>query len=404
MRYATGDKRLIKEINRASILKLIRDKESISRAEIAKTLGLTSATISSGISDLMRQGIVREAGMGDSSGGRKPVLVELDKRQMFFVGVDIHKDGVKVAIVNINGKILYCDEYPLRGVDDDLKDQVNAAICQVREKSKIDADRLYGIGIGMHGVVDISRDITVFAPAMALRDVVVKPYVEQEQNLPVLIDNDANAMAVGELWFGHARNLRDFIFVSAGKGIGAGIMFNGQIYYGKSFTAGEIGHIRVSDNGRKCVCGRFGCLDTVAAERPLIQEVQEKIRSGADSVILDLLDGDLEHLDLNTIIRAAMLGDACAVAGLETVGRYLGIALSYVINILNPEGVILGGSLSQAGDIILQPLIRAAEDGSMAESVQDMTILCSATGENAGVIGAAAMVIQQYFEQVAKLP
>ena len=404
MRYATGDKQLIKEINRTSILNLIRDQELISRAEIAKILGLTPATVSSAVNDLVRRGIVKESGMGDSSGGRKPVLLGLEENRMYFIGVDIHKDGVKAAIVNIKGKILYSVERAFRGILDDLQGHVNATIREVRAISHLDSSKLYGIGIGMHGVVDIDNEITVFVPAMALRNVVIKPYVEREQKLPVIIDNDSNAMAIGERQFGNARGLENFVFVNAGKGIGAGIVLNGEIFYGKNFTAGEVGHIHVSDNGLKCVCGRYGCLDTVASERSMVNDFKNKLQSGIPSIVVELVDNNLERVNLDVIIQAARMGDAYATNALERAGHYIGIAMSYVINILSPESIVFGGSMSLAGDYILGPFIEAATKASMVESIEGVTIVPSATGENAGVIGAATMVIQQYLEEITKVP
>lgn len=403
MHYATGDKQLIKEINRSAILKLVWDKESISRAEIAKTLGLTPATISGGIAALIKQGIIREAGMGSSSGGRKPVLVELDENAMFFIGVDVHKDVVKAAVINIKGRIISGAELAFSKDENGLKECLNAAIHKVRAASGVQADKFYGIGIAMNGIVDINQDISVFVPAMDLRNVAIKPYIEQEQNLPVMIDNDANVMALGEQEFGKAKNLSDFIFINVGKGVGAGLVMNGKLYYGKSYAAGEMGHIRVCENGRKCVCGKHGCLDTVATEPGLLYDVKERIMNGEQSEMSEMVQGDLEQLTLQTVLTAADRGDECAQAALGQVGSYIGIAISYIINILNPERLIIGGSMSQAGAHMMKPLLHMAHDMSMAESIDGVDIILSSLGGDAGVIGAASMIIKQYLKDIVSV-
>lgn len=391
--YTTGDKQLIKEINKSSILQVIQEKGAISRAEISKILGLTPATISNNISELAAEGIVRESGVGTSNGGRKPILLQINEDGMFFIGVNIRKNGVEAAVVNLSGKIVTREERLFKDPLGAFEEDVLLAISQVRKKLD-GTKKLYGIGIGMHGIVDTKRNVSVFVPAMSRRNLELKSYVEKAEGLPVFIDNDANAMAMGESYFGQAKGAQNYFFLNVGRGIGAGLVLNGELYRGNSFAAGEIGHIRVAENGRKCVCGKYGCLDTVATEYSILRDVTELIQTGTPSVVTGLLGGELQNLSLETIQQAANLSDACVLGALRQMGKYIGVAVSYVVNILNPEMVILGGSMSIVGKYLLDSVIESATALSLKESSDGVRITLSSLGQDVGVIGAASLVIQ----------
>ncbi len=398
MSYITGDKQLIKEINKASIFQVVQDKGPISRADIAKILKLTSATVSSNMSELIQDGIVCEIGTGSSKGGRRPVLVAVSDDGVCFIGVDIHKDGVEAAIVTLKGRIVAVSERPFLHSDGDFEHDVLACIRAAREQA---ADRnIRGIGIGMHGIVDTTKNISVFAPAMSLRNFDLKSFIEKEERLPVYVDNDANAMAVGESWFGEAKQTKNYVFLNVGRGIGSGIVLNGEIFRGSGFAAGEIGHIRVVDNGVKCVCGKFGCLDTVATEYSVMRDIANSIQSGVKSEITELVDGDMKAITIETVMEAAKDGDSCTLDALSKAGRYIGVAVSYVINILNPDMVILGGSMSLLGEYMMDSLTDAAFTLSMKECADNVRIVVSSLLERAGVIGAATLGMRNMFRRI----
>jgi len=398
MRYNTGDKQLIKEINKASIFQVVHDLGPISRADVAKILKLTSATISSNMAELIEDGIVCEVGPGVSSGGRKPVLVMISDAGICYLGVDIHKDGVETAAVTLTGRVLATAERPFQHENGDFEHDVRACIRAVRDE--VHDREIRGIGIGMHGIVDTTKSISVFAPAMSLRNFDLKTFIEREERLPVFVDNDANAMALGENWFGQAKQIKNYVFLNVGRGIGSGIVLNGEVFRGSGYAAGEIGHIRVVDNGVKCVCGKFGCLDTVATEYTVIRDTINAINTGMESEVARLVQGDVGKINIQTIIDAAAAGDACVLDILRKTGRYIGVAVSYLINILNPDMVILGGSMSRLGEYMMDTISEAAYSLSMKECSDGVKIVLSDLREKAGVIGAATLGMRNLFPRV----
>lgn len=401
MKFKTGDKHLIREINKSLILKIVRERGPISRADIAPILGLNPATVSSNIKLLLNDRLIKEIGTGESSGGRKPILLALNEEFFNCIGVDVRKDKIIAAVLNLEGKIQNRVELPLKNLDckESIINDIIDAISRAKSECPVDDDCFFGIGVGMHGIVNFQNGISVYAPAFSWRDVNLKSILEQNFNIPVSMDNDARAMALGEKWFGIAKNKDNFVFLNVGSGIGSGIIINGELYRGKGYAAGEIGHIRVVENGVKCVCGKYGCLDTVATEKSLIKNIVESIQMGIKTDITDLVKDDLLKIDSQVVYKAAKAGDQLAIQSFEQIGRYLGIAVANVINILNPDMVIIGGKISLAGDFVFKPLIDTANILSMRDCIKNVQIVPSSLKENCGVIGAATMAIQNVFNE-----
>lgn len=396
MKYSTGDRKLIKEINKYLVFKIIQEHDSVSKPEISHILGLTPATVSTMVNELVAEGLVVEAGIGSSSGGRKPVLVKVNGGSMFFIGVAVHKGFVEAAVINLSGQIIekvirYFEE---GNRSEDYQNKILEAIELVNKKCGVPKEKIHGIGVGMHGIVDTRKGISIFAPAMLSRNINLKKLIEDKFDLHVYIQNDSRAMAIGEQWFGVARGVESFVYVNVGKGIGSGVIIKGELLDGHGYAAGEIGHFRVVDNGSKCVCGNYGCLDTVASEYSLIRDIVGKVQVGMPTMITDIVQEDISKISVQTILQAADAGDDVVIESLAQIGRYLGRAVSYVINMLNPDMVVIGGSLSVLGEYLLQPVIETASDLCMRECMDDVKIVLSKLKEDAGVVGGAAMVMQ----------
>lgn len=390
MEYQVGTKQLIKQINQTAILKVIREHEPISRADIAKILKLTSATVSSNIAELMEKGLVREIGTGESNGGRRPVLLTIDKEKTAIIGVDVHKTSVSCGLVNLAGVVLQSCAQEFSNPNGHYELDVLTCIEKVIKKNQNRV--ILGIGVGMCGIIDLNRCISLFVPASrTLVNFDLKAYLEENTGFEVHLDNDANAMAVGERWFGAARTAKNCLFLNIGQGIGSGILIDGEIYRGSGFAAGEIGHVRVQENGRKCVCGKRGCLDTVATEYSMLNQLREEIEKGRDT----LLKTKKDSLDIEGVLEAAESGDELTISVLSKIGTYIGRAVSYAVNILNPDLVIFGGSMSKLGDFILKPLKEEAVRLCMYESGKNTEFVLSELADDAGVVGAAALYIQE---------
>lgn len=397
MDFYAARKNLIKEINKTAILKVIRERENVSRADIAKITGLNKATVTNNINTLIKENIVIEKGAGDSKGGRKPILLELNKNAFYAIGVDMGIKEVRAAIVNLNGEIIDKIEYPYEMFDEDsIINSVKNVIDKLYDNKDL-RDLILGIGIGVHGIVNPFEGISLYAPKFNWENINIKNIIENQFNLPVFIDNDVRTMALGEKWFGAAKTAKDFVFINVGSGIGAAIFINGQIYRGKYFGAGEIGHISIVENGPKCSCGNFGCLEVMASGSALEKRVISDINLGKESIILNLVNDDLSKITGEVIYKAAILNDKLAIDALYDVGSYLGCAVSNLINILNPEMIIIGGGVSLSGDYLLKPLCSIAYKKSM-KSLSDKTIILSSSlKENCGIIGAATLVLDDFF-------
>lgn len=391
---------LIKKINNLTILNTVREKEPVSRADIAKITGLNPATVSSNVNELLKSGFVIETGSGESSGGRRPVMVQLNSRAFHVIGVDMGISKVKTAVMDFGGKISQkcVIHYPEETNERVIMCIIKQSIHNVMEKSGTDIGSIMGVGVGVHGIVNSDEGISVYAPAFRWRNVDIKSILKDEFDLPVFIDNDVRAMALGEMWFGAAKGVDDFVFINIGSGIGSGIMIGGEPYKGTSFGAGEIGHISIDDSGPKCNCGNYGCLEVMASGPAIARRMISQIKMGKNTLVTRLVNDDLSKVNGEAVYEAAKMGDAVATDILQETGRYIGIAISSVINILNPRLILIGGGVSMAGDFIFKPLIEVAKKKSLKDSGENVSILPAGLKEDCGVIGAAALVIKNFFQ------
>lgn len=396
-RMHTGSKAMIKAMNTSLILRLIREQGPISRAALSKLCGLTPATISSNLVDLLNGGIVREIGSGESSGGRKPTMLELDADARYAIGVDMGTTEVQAALVNLRGAVSERVRLPFGSKKEPQEIVAVIAEAVACVERQVERHRLLGIGMGIHGLVDSERGVSVYAPAFAWHDLALVEPFAQRFGVPVRIDNDVRAMALGEKWCGGARELHDFIMLNVGTGVGSGIYMNGQLLRGARYGAGEIGHVLMRNNGLPCFCGREGCLSTVASGPAIEAAARRALMQGTRSSLADM---PLEAVDGAEIHQAALAGDALAIDVLRDAGQCLGEALAMMVNVLNPQAVIVGGGVSRAGELVLGALRVALQDRAMPTHTEDLRIVRTALGDDAGVIGAAALLLGPFFEEI----
>lgn len=391
---------IIRKINNLTILNVVREKGPVSRAGIAKITGLNPATVSSNVNELLKDGLVIETGSGESSGGRRPVMVQLNSEGFHCIGVDMGISKVKTALTDLEGRISRKSIifYPEEADEQAIMDIIKQSIYDVLEKSGEERNSIIGIGIGVHGIANSKNGISVYAPAFRWRNVDIAKILGDEFQLPVFIDNDVRTMALGERWFGAARGVDDFVFINIGSGIGSGIMIGGELYTGTSFGAGEIGHISIDDSGPICNCGNYGCLEVMASGPAIVRRVINQIKIGKSTLVTGLVDDDLSKVSGEIIYEAAKMGDAVARDTLQETGRYIGTAVSNLINILNPRLILIGGGVSMAGDFIMEPLIEVAKKKSLKDSAENVSIMPAGLKENCGVVGAATLVIKDFFK------
>ncbi|MEW9669383.1 ROK family transcriptional regulator [Ammoniphilus sp. 3BR4] len=390
-----GSFQFMKSLNKSLILNVIRLDGPISRAEIAKKTNLTPPTVTNLVGELLESNLVIESDLGTSSGGRKPIMLRIHASAFHVIGIDVGASHLKVVSANLNAEIIdtLLVKMPNPITSENFLKLLVQSIETMLDKSGLQKDTILGIGVGMHGLVDPQKGVARYAPNLDLRQIPIREELETAFDLPVEIENDVRAMALGESWFGNGQGIDNFICINVGMGIGAGIILDNKLFTGSSFTAGEVGHTTIDPEGPKCSCGNYGCLQAIAAGPAIAARVQKEIRLGRESLITEVVCGDLGGITGETVHQAALQGDPLAIEALENTGRYLGIGVANLINILNPSRVILGGGVSKAGEFILGPMKETVEK----RALNSASICTVKLGDYGTAIGAATLVLKKLF-------
>lgn len=389
----TGDQSFVKELNKAIVLNIIRNQSPISRPAIARVSGLNKATISVLVDELIEGQMVNGLGPGESSGGRRPQLLMFNERAGYVAGVDLGVRSLFVALMDLKTHIQWKRRVafdPAVGPEACLEAVAELVEEGMRSLSPAPFG-LLGVGVGVPGLVDHPAGRLIFAPNLRWEDLPVRNWLQSRVQVPVYVDNEANAGAIGELWAGAAAGVRNLVYLSVGAGLGAGIILNGEIYRGSDGVAGELGHTTIDVSGPACSCGSRGCWEIYASEAALRNYV---LRSNGRSVMAGL---EPDAITISAVIGAAQQGDAVAIAALSAVGEYLGIGIANLVNAFNPSMVVIGSAMAKAGSLVTNPAGRTVEHRALAYPRSRTRIVSSALGEEACAIGAGAMVLQEQF-------
>ncbi|SES84390.1 ROK family protein [Anaerobranca gottschalkii] len=306
------------------------------------------------------------------------------------IGVDLGGTNIAAALVKKDGSIIKKISNPTEA--NKGKDVVITNLIATIEEllGYVDHNKkIKGIGIGIPGVCDIEKGLVKFAPNLFWENVEIVKILESKFNLPVFIDNDANAAALGEVWCGAGKGKRDIVCITLGTGVGCGIILNGEIFHGAGNGAGELGHITVKEDGPKCNCGNNGCLEVLVAAPAIAKKGKDALLKG-DTLLRDITD--LEKLTAKDVFDAAKKGDKICLDIIKDVANNLGLAIANVINILNPQMIIIGGGVAAAGDILFKPLEEVVAKRALKDLYKDVEIVPAQLGNDAGIIGAAALV------------
>jgi len=385
----------MKSQNQSTILNLIRLKEPISRAEIAKLTKLTKPTVGALVSELAERNLITEEKSDTAvAGGRKPIMLRINYSAYYVVGVYAAAEVIRVILTTMDGRMVFdykkdITELPSK---EEFIEMIKSSISYVMEETNVEKNQILGIGFAMHGLVDPDNGIAIFSPHLHLEDIHLKEILEKEFSIPVIVENDVRALAIGESWFGQGQEISDFICISVGRGIGSGIVINNEIYKSSFNTAGEIGHTIVNINGPRCQCGNHGCLEAYASEIAIIDRARRKLQEKTDSVMTE------NELSIPVIFRAAKEGDELAKKILVDSGESLGIATANLINILKPTKIILEGSIFEEGDILLSRVRDMVQKYTIRSSKEEVSIVCSELGKKGMVLGAVALVLREMFK------
>lgn len=313
-------------------------------------------------------------------------------RWHWIVGVDIGGTNLRVGLVPFDGgdpvAVMNAPTRPERGPEE----VVESVVTMVRTAiTTVDAERVAGIGVGAPGPLDQGRGVVLETPNLGWRDVPVAELIARGTNLAVVLDNDANCFAYGEWWLGAGRRTERLIGLTLGTGIGGGIVLGGEIYRGTSDAAGEVGHMSIDFDGRRCACGSRGCVEAYASGSAIAARAAEGIVNGADSKLSALADGDQVRITAEDVCEAAAEGDGYALQILDETARILGVAIANLIHIFNPGIIVIGGGVAAAGELLFAPLRAEAELRAFRSAVAVCRIVPAELPATAGLIGAAGV-------------
>jgi N-acetylglucosamine repressor len=388
--------------NRATIFRSVREAGAISRAELARHSGLNPATVTNIVRELILEGLVEEAGYSGSSGGRRSELLRVRANHSYVVAVSLGRRSIEGMLTDLDMREVTECRLTSTSLAHPVEITLPALLALIRDlisRSGVPPSRVRGIGICAPGPLNARRGLLLTPPNFPnWGRTPLRQIVEQETGLPTFIDNDANAGALAERWFGIARSMDNFVYILAGAGVGSGIVINGDIYRGEHDVAGEIGHCTIDMNGPRCDCGNCGCLEMYAAPTAIEQRVLRAVESGERTLALDLAEGNPDLITFELIVNAAREGDTLARRVLLDMIDALGVGVVNVVNSFDPEAVILGGRLTLAEDLVVERLQEIVADRAMANESRPVSVRLSALRSEAAVIGAYSLVLRELFQ------
>jgi glucokinase-like ROK family protein len=381
----SGSLRSLRELNRGRVIDVLRDRGTASRAEIARTTGLSRSTVSSIVSDLIDAGLVAEhegAGVAHGEhGGRPPVLLSLERSAGLALGVDFGHTHLRVAVSDLSHEVLAEKSRDL-DVDHSADQGLDSAVelvDRVLKQAKAERQRVLGVGMGLPGPITSSGAVGSSAILPGWVGVDAAAEMRKRLEVPVHVENDANLGALAESVWGSGKGFRDLVYVKLSSGVGAGLLLGGRLYHGTGGTAGEIGHTVVQPSGSICRCGNRGCLETVASAKAVAEEL-----SGSRN----------EPVSVKRLLELAGDGDPATVRLIAEAGREIGVAAANLCNLINPERVIVGGDLSAAGELITEPIAESIRRYAILSAAEQVSVVPGVLGDRAELLGALALVVQ----------
>ncbi|GAB3055987.1 ROK family transcriptional regulator [Virgibacillus ainsalahensis] len=386
-----GTFQFMKSVNKSIILNKIRTSEPISRAQIAKETKLTPPTVSSIVKELLEQGIVRESYLGVSKGGRKPTMLLINSEAFYVIGVDAGPETVDCILADLSGKII---DRTSSGVHTPITNDEFITILKQNVQKLMQAwqssqEKIIGIGVAMHGVVDVETGTSLVAPNLNLKDIPIKAELEKAFAVTVNVENDARAMALGESWFGGHGNVESMVAVNIGRGVGSGVVIHGKLYHGEQDIAGEIGHMTIDMNGAICACGNPGCLQTFATGPAIAERTREKGEEFSDPE----LTGEKVH-------KLAVKGNETCVEILEETGKIIGIGLTNLIHLINPGKIVLGGGVMKGEKFILPSIKQTVAERALTIDAKQTEITVTKLEDDATIMGAVSLLLVELFDPV----
>ena len=394
------DKFAMAQMNRSMVFDLIRRKGPISRAEIARTIGLSIPTVMKITEEFSHKQFVQDVGKGESSGGKRPELLELVPDSKYIIGVGVGRSKTNVLMMNLAGEVFIREIMETGGtaVPEVWISRLIQVIENVIRESGLSRKQILGMGIGMPGILDEKSAKVLFSPDFKWENVDMLTPIRERFKMDITIENANRALAMGEYYFGAGVDSRNFLVVNLGHGIGSAIMREGEFYRGSSGSSGEIGHIILEKNGPKCNCGNLGCLEAIASGNAIARDAKIAVLEGNATKIMELVNEDINRIEAKTVFEAARLGDRLAIQITERAMQYIGIGLANYINLMDPDLIILFGGLTNAGDIFLKKVKEVLRERQMKFAGRQVKLVISQMGENGTAVGSASLVLKKFIK------
>ncbi len=398
---ASASTQTLKEINKSIVLSTIHSHGPISRSEIAEISHLSLATVTNMVTELLKEEIVIETGYQESRGGRRSVLVEINPEGSFLVGVELGETGITSLVTNVKLETKVLKKTVLDETENRPDTIISAIVTSVQSalsEADVPMEKVLGIGIGVPGLVERDKGISIFAPNWGWHDVPIKEKIEEALGIVTYVDNGAKVMALGEKWFSAAQGANNVIVLILGTGLGAGVIVNGQMCRGATESAGEWGHMVINTDGPRCSCGNRGCVEAYAGAPAIARRVREALAASTEDSALRQI-GDIHQITTQEVIKAAKAKDPLALQILKDTGQYLGVGIANLVNLFNPEVVIIGGWVGiEAGEILLPTIQSAVQEHALEFPLRSTRIVISQLADRAIVIGAATVVLRKFLQ------
>jgi len=365
----------------------------MSRAELARRTKLSRSTVSAIVNDLLSTGLVEETRTGTSSGGRRPIMLEFQDQASFIVGIELGATHVSCVLTDLrcNVRASWSAPAPVREEPEVALKKMTMAVRSVLAADGVQPDQVLGIGVAVPSPVDRERPgelLPLVVPEWSGYNIAT--HLQRSFKRLVFVDNDANLGALAELWWGAGSSVKDLAYIKVATGIGAGLIIDGRIFRGSGGVAGEIGHTSIDPSGPQCICGLKGCLTTFIGTPALLRRAKEELRaSGSDRLV---------PANIDELVNAALDGDPISITLIRYAGDKLGVGIANMLNLLNPQMVVVGGGIARAGDLLLDAVRETIQGLSLPASISNAEIRTTGLSEWGIAVGAATLALEAALE------
>ncbi|WP_291637659.1 ROK family transcriptional regulator [Clostridium sp.] len=374
----------IKDSNRKKILNLIAEKREYTKQNISKEIGVSIPTVIANVNELIKEGLVEEAGVEGSTGGRKPIIVRFLPNSKYSFGVEFTLNNVRIILINLEAEIKFDASFKVHDFKnmDDIMEKIHGIINNMLGEKKVNHKDILGIGFSLPGTVNEESLILELAPNIGLENVSFSRFVKILQ-FPIYLENEANSAAFGELTLGIAKKMRNLVYISINEGIGAGVVIQDHLYKGKNKRAGELGHMTIVANGKPCNCGRKGCLEQYASKKSLMEDYNSKSLNPVDT--------------LKEFFSRVQQKETIAMISLQNYINYLAIGIQNIVLIFDPHYVVLGGEISDFSEYYLVDLKEKVFVENSFYGDTNLKIFTSKLKKDSSILGAALLPLQNLF-------